>query len=674
MKKVQILQSRLLRALLFNFIAVIIFNCIFHPYFETNDDNLMALISDGAMAGYSSHLIFINILYGQLLVILHTICPGINWYSGLLFLILFLSFTAVTYVWMKLKPGKIGYLISIVFLFWFGYYSYVVLQFTRVAGIAAAAGTLLMFYGLDKERGKRRVLVWGAGAFLALIGCTLRFEMFVLCSAFLAGLGFWRGIAFFRSGGLKGIRKMQSYLLPYILVLLLGIGLKAIDTLAYSSQQEWKEYKEFNALRSELMDYGFPSYGENQAIYKSMGISEEDLGYYATWNFADPEKFSKENLKILVSLKEKREINLQFFIDFVWEMARRLFYEKSFIFFGLFFLLYCAEWKKNIFPLAFTGIGVLFIQLYFYYQGRFLLERVDMPIWFCACVILAYTGQSTILKKCAQTSRYWIVASLVFVLNGDVMASNITTCPDHETQETQKEILENISADKETLYCTNVSSLEQAYDIRHRMEKNSMSNVYFLGSWLYGSPITERIKTQYGVSNPFRECIDDPNLLIVDTYNAEATEAYIQRNYDEDAQMVKIKAVQGQNIYQVISEDFAVEPKEEKTLDDSIVYNLWGSRISDGEVQFQGYLYQKDKDSFQQRFYIRITDTRSGTVTYHLGMQTDNDESSEARNGKYAGLDQKITLPAADQGFLRAEVILETEDGVWYAVPVENIQ
>ena len=48
----------------------------------------------------------------------------------------------------------------------------------------------------------------------------------------------------------------------------------------------WRE-QEFNQLRSQLLDYGFPDYESNKELYKELGISKEALELYKTWNFND---------------------------------------------------------------------------------------------------------------------------------------------------------------------------------------------------------------------------------------------------------------------------------------------------------------------------------------------------------------------------------------------------
>ena len=72
----------------------------------------------------------------------------------------------------------------------------------------------------------------------------------------------------------------------------------------------WDHYRQYNALRTELMDYGFPDYGENQALYQSLGISEADLALYQSWDFGDPERFTIPVMEALVGAKQPRVFSL----------------------------------------------------------------------------------------------------------------------------------------------------------------------------------------------------------------------------------------------------------------------------------------------------------------------------------------------------------------------------
>ena len=88
------------------------------------------------------------------------------------------------------------------------------------------------------------------------------------------------------------------------------------DAFMYRSPQ-WQEYQEFNRMRSRLLDYGFPDYDTNRTLYKELGISEEALQLYKTWNFNDPEKFTAEVMEKLVEQKPERNVSGSQMLHFI---------------------------------------------------------------------------------------------------------------------------------------------------------------------------------------------------------------------------------------------------------------------------------------------------------------------------------------------------------------------
>ena len=63
----------------------------------------------------------------------------------------------------------------------------------------------------------------------------------------------------------KKLRRLEICVLTFGVLLLSVFGVDRWDSSKYRSA-EWKEYQEFNQLRSELLDYGFPDYDSNQAV------------------------------------------------------------------------------------------------------------------------------------------------------------------------------------------------------------------------------------------------------------------------------------------------------------------------------------------------------------------------------------------------------------------------
>ena len=87
----------------------------------------------------------------------------------------------------------------------------------------------------------------------------------------------------------------------------------------YDNNQAWHEYREWDNLRIQLLDYGFPDYDENREVYQNLNISYEDMQLFKHWNYADTEIFTPEAMKQLIAVKQKQKVNMDFVRGFFTE-------------------------------------------------------------------------------------------------------------------------------------------------------------------------------------------------------------------------------------------------------------------------------------------------------------------------------------------------------------------
>ena len=130
------------------------------------------------------------------------------------------------------------------------------IQYTKIAGCAAVAGILLLFRAVEKERKWYSYIL---GLLLAVSGYLLRDSAFFMILIPMSGVGVWYGIRYLKAGG-----KKKAAVLTGTFVLLFAVcgSLMAVEKMMRDPQ--WAHYRQYNALRTELMDYGFPDYGENR--------------------------------------------------------------------------------------------------------------------------------------------------------------------------------------------------------------------------------------------------------------------------------------------------------------------------------------------------------------------------------------------------------------------------
>lgn len=130
------------------------------------------------------------------------------------------------------------------------------------------------------------------------------------------------------------------------MLLLAVFAADCTDRLMYRTPQ-WQEYQRFNNLRSELLDYGFPDYESNQALYQELGISREAYELYRTWNFNDPDKFTTEVMEKLAEQKPEKILSGKVIHSFVKRFPGDVLQQKAFWIVLLLFVLWLFFGKKG---------------------------------------------------------------------------------------------------------------------------------------------------------------------------------------------------------------------------------------------------------------------------------------------------------------------------------------
>ena len=291
-------------ALAANLLVLFTMVLFMRPSFETNDDIVFAELGSGLRGVKDAHLVFQNYGLGVIYRFLYAVTGRLPWYTIFQYVILLVAFTAVTYVLMNRLEGISGLCLSLILVCGSGYEGYIHLQFTKTAGIAAAASVFLLLYVLEKERWSWAEAV--LGICLGIMAYMYREDQFWASCGLMAGAGLLFLFDFRKYKGRK-LRRLGLCVLTFGVLLACVFGVDRWDASKYQSA-EWKGYQEFNQLRSRLLDYGFPDYDSNQETYEELGISRDAYELYRSWNFNDIEKFNTDVMRKLVDLKQQRPL------------------------------------------------------------------------------------------------------------------------------------------------------------------------------------------------------------------------------------------------------------------------------------------------------------------------------------------------------------------------------
>ena len=533
---------------------------VMRPSFETNDDIVFAELGSGLRGVKDAHLVFQNYGLGMIYRLLYGVTGRLPWYTIVQYMILFAAFTVVTYVLIS-RLGEIsGLCLFVILACGFGYEGYIHLQFTKTAGIAAAAAVFLLLYLLEQEK----YSWWGiaGGILLAVIAYMYREDQFWASCGLMAGAGllFLFDLRKYRN---KKLRRLGICVLTFGVLLLSVFGVDRWDSSKYRSA-EWKEYQEFNQLRSELLDYGFPDYDSNQEIYEELGISREAYELYKSWNFNDTEKFDTEVMKKLVDLKQKRPLTIRTVTAFLRRFPSDLLRMPMFYFFAVFAVLWLLCGKKDVFSvISVLAECLLLVAVYFYlyYQGRYMVNRVDVGLWFSVCLVMLWIFSSGEVRY--MNTKMSVLLCMICVVLGQFMMYKdwrLATSSIPEARVSQRAVLETIGTDKEHVYLAKSGMLSEivCYGPFDRMPENLLDNVYWFGGWECRTPGYTKAMEAHGIINPYRDVVNNENIYLVDD-NIDLTLKYIRQYYAENAQAVFVKTIGNVDVYQITDDSVKKE-------------------------------------------------------------------------------------------------------------------
>lgn len=176
-----IFSNPFLFSVLLNLFFFIVPYSMFDPFFRTNDDVgfLLKLSGTSIVTDPTPYIKFINVILGHFLVFLYKIFPGVPVYGYFMTVLMYLSFTAITYAIVQRAPKLIPLLAWLATLILLGLDLIVGMQFTLVSGLLTIAGGSLFILQYQGVRLKSPKYVLAAAVALMLTGVMVRYEAFM---------------------------------------------------------------------------------------------------------------------------------------------------------------------------------------------------------------------------------------------------------------------------------------------------------------------------------------------------------------------------------------------------------------------------------------------------------------------------------------------------------------
>ena len=527
------------------------------PCFDSNDDRAMRTLVDGARYTADPHLVYQNYLLGCLLLALYTLPLRLPWYTLLQYAALIFAFTGLVWAIENRMRSPLGTVVSLLVLIFSGYETLTLIQFTRTAGVVSACGMLVLAEAVNSRKVNRKAVAGGL-----LLGCFgFMFRVLGSLSAFVITCPMALPVLLDRRG--KEKKEYFQYvfrrLAPFALLGAICLGLYTFDWTMYRISPDWKAYKETVDDRTELLDYGFPDFNQERELYDSLGINATAFSMFYGWNFADPEVLSPQVARTLNSLRPRRSFSRALVRSFALTCLPHILKEWYAWLFWFAFFLWLTNGRKRLREWligAFTLGLFLLLHLYLFFIGRFWVNRVDFIFWFSCSIPFLWMSRGT------KALRGILIAAACFTavagMRGELPGIEWRTQAKMQSlKKTNKRIRKRyrkLAKDKEHLYIARLPSLMpgEGYEPFDVTPKKIASNILSLGGWMvYTGPYMETMRA-YGVSNPFRDLIDNENVFLVD-YDVSSTLDYLRSYYCETASAEEVESLSQTKIYRITS-------------------------------------------------------------------------------------------------------------------------
>lgn len=204
--------------------------------FEENDDVMMAMIANGSYSGTPDcHLVYINVIYGWVLMLLYSMTRAIEWYTLSFAVLHILSMSVLSYCILttpnRATWEKVLWLL-ILYVLWARII--VALQFTTTAGLTALAGCVLLLRESKKAR-------W-TGVLFVIVAALIRFMAAGLVGVLMAPIIIYT------------YRLEWRKYIAIVVMLTAVVACRYTNGKIYDSDPEWKYYREYNKLRAQVND------------------------------------------------------------------------------------------------------------------------------------------------------------------------------------------------------------------------------------------------------------------------------------------------------------------------------------------------------------------------------------------------------------------------------------
>lgn len=278
---------------------------IFGQIYGINDDRAIIDIISGKYTGSgSTEIFYVSQIVLKPLCFLYSIFPSIPFYGIFLDSVVLFSLFLICYYLLNFKNKKemiISTTKCVIFLILVFLYQTIMIEYTIVTCFPLCALILMLAKFNTFKTKNEKIYFFVMSGVLIMLSAMIRLKVCLLAIPFIGLVLIYKIIV--QKWGWKNMTILCSIFLCIVSVV------KCVDVLAINSSESFKEYKEYNDVRTEICDhYGFPKYEEAKELYDELGISEsfvENMGQNAY--LFETDELSLDNLKKIAEYQKSKE-------------------------------------------------------------------------------------------------------------------------------------------------------------------------------------------------------------------------------------------------------------------------------------------------------------------------------------------------------------------------------
>lgn len=541
--------------------AAIVLLCT-HMVYETNDDfAISSRIADGYPEVY-----FINYYYCLLLTKIQAVTSVLNVHVVAQVVLSFVSFVCILKLVLDNARERIAVVSACALILFFSIDHYTTIQFTKTAALATIAGSVLLIDALIK---RRHLFYYGAGAFLFLLGACIRIEGVIIAFGF-AGIYVLSWMVENRYE-LKEVLSSRAIAFGLIMVVIVGgsAALHMASMKANARTPELENYVKYNELRTAVIDFSIlDSYEEQKQKYDEAGLSENDIILIKSWMFDYDGAASSENLESIIKIGDgdnKKEMSvkkaIKQFIKGVRSSMKTLTPKGAqiivLILLGV-WLIIAGKGSVRLFVFL-TGLATIALHIMMYYIGRPAYRAFYVPNVCAAIVMLYMLSELEEIRKPKKYPGVLVILAMVLLVI-PVYKDAVDTYNANSNRIMSKEFAEHINSNKDDFFVVGTREKKQnpSYIVPWKKPDTRLeSNCMGTGSWGTMSPYILNKLASYGMENPIRDTLYNPNAYYVGNKNVGRMEEYYNKWYPKKGQtvrMVKKDEVDGMGVWKPLYE------------------------------------------------------------------------------------------------------------------------